>query len=78
MIQLFVVDIEKSLRIVNSNQKKTKWMHLLNDGKILIIAGAILSSTSPMAILEPCLPIWLRSNIKPKVIDNYSTCTILI
>lgn len=34
---------------------------------ILKIAGAILISTSAMAILEPCLPIWLMETLHPKV-----------
>lgn len=47
--------------------RETSWTHLLSDPYILIIFGAIWCSTSPMAILEPCLPIWLRTHIKPKV-----------
>ncbi|KAJ6637229.1 Synaptic vesicular amine transporter, partial [Pseudolycoriella hygida] len=39
---------------------------LLTDGMILKIATAILISTSAMAILEPCLPIWLMENLHPK------------
>ncbi|XP_014485151.1 PREDICTED: synaptic vesicular amine transporter-like [Dinoponera quadriceps] len=49
-----------------SEQQQSTWMHLLSNSHILIISGAIWCSTSPMAILEPCLPIWLRTHIKPK------------
>jgi hypothetical protein len=45
----------------------TSWHRLLSDGHIVLIAGAIWLSTSTMAILEPCLPIWLMDNIKPQV-----------
>ena len=45
----------------------TSWHRLLSDGHIVLIAGAIWLSTSTMAILEPCLPIWLMDNIKPRV-----------
>lgn len=34
---------------------------------ILQIAGAIFVSTTAMAILEPCLPIWLMANLNPEV-----------
>ena len=34
---------------------------------ILIVIGAIWVSTSAMAFLEPCLPIWLMENIQPEV-----------
>nr|CAD7415793.1 unnamed protein product [Timema poppensis] len=39
---------------------------LLSDGVIVVTAGAIWLSTSSMAILEPCLPIWLMDNLKPQ------------
>lgn len=42
------------------------WMQLLSDKMILVIALAIWISTSAMAILEPCLPIWLLSQLHPK------------
>ncbi|CAG0898676.1 unnamed protein product, partial [Cyprideis torosa] len=38
---------------------------LLKDKLILLTVGAICVSTSAMAILEPCLPIWLMDTIKP-------------
>ncbi|KAL2717960.1 synaptic vesicular amine transporter isoform X1 [Vespula squamosa] len=49
-----------------SSNHETDWRQLLSDPFVIIIAGAIWCSTSPMAILEPCLPIWLRTHIKPK------------
>lgn len=43
-----------------------KWWPLLTDRLIVLIACAIWISTSAMAILEPCLPIWLLSHLHPK------------
>lgn len=53
-----------------SSNHETDWRQLLSDPFVIIIAGAIWCSTSPMAILEPCLPIWLRTHIKPKVNED--------
>ncbi|CAG5075092.1 Similar to Slc18a2: Synaptic vesicular amine transporter (Rattus norvegicus) [Cotesia congregata] len=64
-LQIFLWDTETNSKI-QKTESNTSWIKLLLQGKILIIAGAILCSTSPMAILEPCLPIWLQTNIKPK------------
>ncbi|XP_046490478.1 synaptic vesicular amine transporter isoform X1 [Neodiprion pinetum] len=47
-------------------EARTNWMYLLSDKKIIIVSGAIWSSTSAMAILEPCLPLWLMTHVKPK------------
>ncbi|KAG4067246.1 hypothetical protein HA402_000237 [Bradysia odoriphaga] len=46
--------------------ESSKCCALLTDGNIIKIATAILISTSAMAILEPCLPIWLMENLHPK------------
>ncbi|KAH0952978.1 hypothetical protein HN011_011020 [Eciton burchellii] len=62
-LQIFTLDIQTN---AESNEQQGTWMHLLSNPHILIISGAIWCSTSPMAILEPCLPIWLRAHIKPK------------
>ena len=45
---------------------------------ILKIIIAILISTSAMAILEPCLPIWLMKNLHPKVIEFYLSQKLLL
>ncbi|KAK7862270.1 hypothetical protein R5R35_006641 [Gryllus longicercus] len=50
----------------HTHDASQRWHHLLTDGRVLITAGAILVSTSAMAILEPCLPIWLMDTIKPQ------------
>lgn len=43
------------------------WKRLLSDKMIMVSAGAIWISSSAMAVLEPCLPLWLMSNIHPQV-----------
>ena len=40
---------------------------LFQNPKILVATGAICISTSAMALLEPCLPIWLMDTIHPEV-----------
>ncbi|XP_068977846.1 synaptic vesicular amine transporter-like [Bombus flavifrons] len=62
-LQIFTLDVKMN---TESSDRETSWTHLLCDPYVLIIFGAIWCSTSPMAILEPCLPIWLRTHIKPK------------
>lgn len=46
--------------------EKCGWWPLLFDKLILLIAIAIFISTSSLAILEPCLPLWLIENLQPK------------
>lgn len=41
------------------------WKDLLSDFEINLISMAIFISTSAMAILEPCLPLWLLTNLHP-------------
>lgn len=49
-----------------SENIKAKYGPLLKNKLILAIVIAIWISTSTMAILEPCLPIWLLAHLKPK------------
>ncbi|KMQ97126.1 synaptic vesicular amine transporter [Lasius niger] len=62
-LQILTLDVQTT---AEPNEQQSTWMHLLSNPHILIITGAIWCSTSPMAILEPCLPIWLRTHIRPK------------
>ncbi|XP_071626411.1 synaptic vesicular amine transporter [Temnothorax longispinosus] len=62
-LQILTLDVQTN---AEPSEQQTTWLHLLSNPHILIISGAIWCSTSPMAILEPCLPIWLRTHIKPK------------
>lgn len=62
-LQILTLDVQTN---TEPSEQQPTWLHLLSNPHILIISGAIWCSTSPMAILEPCLPIWLRTHIKPK------------
>lgn len=42
-----------------------QWWELLTDLEIVLVSLAICISTSAMAILEPCLPLWLIDNLHP-------------
>nr|XP_053640678.1 synaptic vesicular amine transporter-like [Cherax quadricarinatus] len=44
----------------------TPLVNLVRDPYILVTAGAIMVSTSAMAVLEPCLPIWLTDTLHPQ------------
>lgn len=41
-------------------------VHLLGQRTVRLVIAAIWLSTSAMAILEPCLPVWLMENLHPK------------
>ena len=43
-------------------------LHLLRDPYIIIATGSVWFSTSSMALLEPCLPLWLLKTIHPEVL----------
>lgn len=49
----------------NETVEMNDWLNLLKDSKILIATGAICVCTSSMAILEPCLPLWLLAKFNP-------------
>jgi len=42
---------------------------------LAVAVGAIFLSTSVMALLEPCLPLWLLQTMKPEVSRNSFICT---
>ncbi|XP_026479500.1 synaptic vesicular amine transporter [Ctenocephalides felis] len=64
VVQFYYMDLHKKCE--NLQYSSTSVKELLSDKLILIISGAICVSTSVMSILEPCLPIWLMTRIKPK------------
>ena len=43
-------------------------LNLLKDPYIIIATGSVWFSTSSMALLEPCLPLWLLKTIHPEVL----------
>ncbi|KAI8130602.1 Synaptic vesicular amine transporter [Lucilia cuprina] len=65
-MQLVTMDLSVQPEvIVNVDRLQPKWKPLLQSKMILAIVIAIWFSTSTMAILEPCLPIWLMQYLKP-------------
>uniref|UniRef100_A0A1I8P3T0 Major facilitator superfamily (MFS) profile domain-containing protein n=1 Tax=Stomoxys calcitrans TaxID=35570 RepID=A0A1I8P3T0_STOCA len=65
-LQLVTMDLSvQSEVIVDVDQQKPKWKPLLQSKMILAIVVAIWFSTSTMAILEPCLPLWLMTYLRP-------------
>ncbi|XP_034488009.1 synaptic vesicular amine transporter [Drosophila innubila] len=63
-LQLLTMDLSVQPEIMVVKHE-TKWRPLLECKMILAIVIAIWLSTSTMAILEPCLPIWLIQYLKP-------------
>ncbi|XP_052890208.1 chromaffin granule amine transporter [Anopheles moucheti] len=49
-----------------TEDRRATWWPLLSNRLILVVVGGIWISTSAMAILEPCLPIWMISQLHPK------------
>ncbi|KAI5714032.1 hypothetical protein M8J76_009867 [Diaphorina citri] len=64
-LQLTFMNFKSSI-IDESPHSARVWTSLLSDHLILIILASIWLSSSAMSILEPCLPIWLMSHVKPE------------
>lgn len=47
------------------NLEKVDWLKPLKNNETLIAAAAICVCTSSMAILEPCVPMWLMATLDP-------------
>jgi len=62
-LQLLTLDLSVQSEVVV--EESPKWRPLLECKMILAIVLAIWFSTSTMAMLEPCLPIWLIQYLKP-------------
>lgn len=45
--------------------KVSQWLSFLKDGQLLITTFTICICTSTMAILEPCVPMWLLAHLNP-------------
>lgn len=65
-LQLLHMDLQCTIS-EESAVKSSNSMQFLNDSLIAKIAAAIFISTISIATLEPCLPIWLITNLKPEV-----------
>uniref|UniRef100_A0A182QCQ9 Major facilitator superfamily (MFS) profile domain-containing protein n=1 Tax=Anopheles farauti TaxID=69004 RepID=A0A182QCQ9_9DIPT len=73
VLQYFQLDIGACRRnplprdsSTTTDDKRATWWPLLNNRLVLVIVGGIWISTSAMAILEPCLPIWMINQLHPK------------
>lgn len=73
LLDYMVVDIKTKLVVFQLSNNcqlaigDSKWCHLIEDGFILTILGAVFISSSTVAILEPCLPYWLIENFSLEV-----------
>ncbi|XP_055852223.1 synaptic vesicular amine transporter [Episyrphus balteatus] len=63
-MQLLTMDLSVQPE-VTLEAGQPKWRPIFESKMILAIVVAILVSTSSMAILEPCLPIWLMEHLRP-------------
>lgn len=45
----------------------TPMNQLVRDPYVVVTAGAVMVATSTLAVLEPCLPIWLTDNLHLQV-----------
>ncbi|XP_035901999.1 synaptic vesicular amine transporter [Anopheles stephensi] len=73
LLQYFQLDLSTYRRNVmprdsstTTEDNRATWWPLLSHPLILVVVGGIWISTSAMAILEPCLPIWMISQLHPK------------
>uniref|UniRef100_A0A182JM48 Major facilitator superfamily (MFS) profile domain-containing protein n=1 Tax=Anopheles atroparvus TaxID=41427 RepID=A0A182JM48_ANOAO len=55
-----------STTTVTTDERRPTWWPLLSNRLVLVIVGGIWISTSAMAILEPCLPLWMIAQLHPK------------
>lgn len=67
MLQISILDLISTPHSEESvpNPSPTNWKRLLSDPPITTIAAAIWISTTAMAVLEPCLPLWLMGSMSP-------------
>uniref|UniRef100_A0A1B0CZ44 Major facilitator superfamily (MFS) profile domain-containing protein n=1 Tax=Phlebotomus papatasi TaxID=29031 RepID=A0A1B0CZ44_PHLPP len=62
----------------SSDNNTATWWPLLTDLVVFVVVLAICISTSTMAILEPCLPIWLLANLNPKIPSASSVWRLML
>ena len=68
-LQFKIIEVNRPSQNEYDEEVKTLgYGKLFKNPKILVATGAICISTSAMALLEPCLPIWLMDTIHPEVI----------
>uniref|UniRef100_A0A182PKS5 Major facilitator superfamily (MFS) profile domain-containing protein n=1 Tax=Anopheles epiroticus TaxID=199890 RepID=A0A182PKS5_9DIPT len=72
VLQYFQLDLSSCRSYANpqgsttTGERRATWWPLLTSPLILVVVGGVWISTSAMAILEPCLPIWMISQLHPK------------
>lgn len=62
VLQWFFLEVEESER---TPYKSMEWTTPIKNHETLLAAAAICICTSSMAILEPCVPLWLLATIDP-------------
>lgn len=63
---LYVTDLmEGDEDLSDLTPKPINWFSLLKDSQLVIVSIAICLATSSMAILEPCVPMWLLAHLNP-------------
>lgn len=68
VLQMLTLDLSVhhvEVQLQDAKPSETNWRALMECKMILAIVVAIWLSTSTMAILEPCLPIWLIQYLQP-------------
>jgi len=60
-------DLESDENEEDEDDDQLTYFQLLSNPRVLVVTGSVWFSTTAMALLEPCLPIWLMDTIKPPV-----------
>jgi len=60
-------DLESDEDEEDEDDDQLTYFQLLSNPRVLVVTGSVWFSTTAMALLEPCLPIWLMDTIKPPV-----------
>jgi len=60
-------DLESNEDGEDEDDDQLTYFQLLSNPQVLVVTGSVWFSTTAMALLEPCLPIWLMDTIKPPV-----------
>lgn len=67
---VFFLDLILSFTVRGAVQRPvmvTPLSQLVRDPYVVVTAGAVMVATSTLAVLEPCLPIWLTDNLHLQV-----------
>ncbi|RZC41062.1 synaptic vesicular amine transporter, partial [Asbolus verrucosus] len=64
-LQIFYIEEDKVKDTIIDEIKCGQWLAFLKDKQLLITTFTICICTSTMAILEPCVPMWLLAHLNP-------------